>query len=271
MNYATFSVGLLHFQEYGLVVVAAILICSIICYWRAKLRGLWDQAFMEMLVLAIPCGIIGGRFYYVLINWPYYYNHMSEAFIFSRGGFAVHGALLAICLFGIIYLKLRHLSLGKYADLVAPGLLLGQAVGQWANLMNQEAIGYPTNLSWGMYIDYALRPVGYEAYDYFHPAFIYQSLSDFIIFVFLLIFEKMDREKRLFSGGRLFLFYIVLQSIGRFFVEGIRIDSEVLFGYNVAQFGCLVLIGIALFTLLFTLKQAQNSNLIVRGKRNDCS
>lgn len=254
MNVATSIFDWFHFQQYGLIVVVAILISCFVSYWRVKVFHLAAEPFLELTIGIVFWGLCGGRLYYVLINWPYYYTHPADILAVSRGGFAIHGAFLMAALFAVLYLKLRRLPLGQYADALAPGLILGQAVGQWANLIHQEAIGLPTNLPWAIYVDYAFRPVGYEANDYFQPAFIYQSALDFAVFLLLLFGEKLDRKKRIFGSGRLFLVYVLLQSAGRFFVERIRLDSEVLGGVNVAQAGCafFMILTVLLLVVSFT-------------------
>lgn len=250
MNVAPDILEWFHFQQYGLIVVVAILISCFVGYWRVKVFHLAVEPFLELSLGTVFFGLCGGRLYYVLINWPYYSTHPADILAVSRGGFALHGAFILAAVFAVLYLKLRHLPLGKYADALAPGMILGQAVGQWANLIHQEAIGLPTNLPWAIYVDYAFRPVGYEASDYFQPAFIYQSTLDFAVFLLLMIGEKLDRQKKIFVSGRLFLVYVLLQSVGRFFVERIRLDSEVLGGVNVAQAGCAFFMALAVVLLI---------------------
>ena len=245
MSYASFVLGPLHFYWYGLIMTGSILVCILTCYCQILYNKLPVSPLLDILVLVIPAGLVGAHFYYIAINWPYYSYHFAEIFYFSQGGLAMHGALVSVILVLLFYCKYKQLSFGKYADAIAPGLALGQAIGQWANLVNQEAIGYPTDMSWGIYIDYALRPVGYERYDFFHPIFMYQSGVDFVVFLIILSAGGLLRNKSNFAPGGLFFLYLILQSAGRIFVESIRLDSEILYGVNVAQFGSLIIIILA--------------------------
>jgi len=250
MSYESFVLGPWHFQWYGLIMTVAILACILTCYCKSLYNKLLISPLLDMSVLAIPAGLIGAHFYYIAINWPYYGYHLGEIFYFSQGGLAMHGALIGVVLVLVFYCRYKQLSFGKYADAIAPGLVLGQAIGQWANLVNQEAIGYPTDLSWGIYIDYALRPVGYECYDFFHPIFIYQSGADFVVFLIIVIAGWLFRNKVQFAPGWLFFSYLILQSAGRILVESIRLDSEILYGVNIAQLGSLMIIILAGLALL---------------------
>ncbi|MBU2702999.1 phosphatidylglycerol:prolipoprotein diacylglycerol transferase [Sporomusaceae bacterium BoRhaA] len=259
MNYGSLVVGPWHFHWYGLIMSGAILCCILTCYCQILYRRLPVQPLLDMAVLAIPAGILGARLYYVIINWPYYSYHLGEIFCFSQGGFAMHGAMLGVILVLVGYAKYHSLPFGLYADAVAPGLALGQSLGQWANLVNQEAIGYPTYLSWGIYIDYAHRPVGYEEYDFFHPVFMYQSGADFGVFLILLVVGWLFRNRFGLKSGWLFFLYLILQSIGRIIVEFTRLDGEILYGVNIAQLGSLIFIVVA--SILLILRQRNYSNL----------
>jgi phosphatidylglycerol:prolipoprotein diacylglycerol transferase len=258
MSYESFVLGPLHFQWYGLIMTGAILICILACYFQSLYKRLPTTPLFDIIVLSIPAGLIGAHFYYVAINWPYYGYHLMEIFCFTQGGLAMHGAMISVAVVLLVYCKYKQLSFGKYADAIAPGLALGQALGQWANLVNQEAIGYPADVLGGIYIDYALRPVGYEGYDFFHPIFMYQSSADFVVFLILLTASWLLRKKTKLVPGWLFFVYLILQSVGRMVVESIRLDSEILYGVNVAQLGSLIIIIIAGVALIVRQKRCKS-------------
>ena len=94
----------------------------------------------------------------------------------GKGGIAIHGAILGGLIASLIFARLRRISFWQLADLVAPSLILGQAIGRWGNFFNSEAFGRPTDLPWKLYIPLERRPVGYERFEYFHPTFLYESL-----------------------------------------------------------------------------------------------
>ncbi|MDU2066252.1 MAG: prolipoprotein diacylglyceryl transferase [Sporomusaceae bacterium] len=266
INSAVLSLGAIGIQPYGSVVVLAIIASALFALWQGKRQKLPLGPIAELFIFSLPCGILGGRAYYVLINWPYYSNHLQEIFLLNRGGFAAHGALMAVFCFGLIYIRSKKLAFGQFADFFAMVMALGEAIGQWANIMNQEAIGYPTQLSWGIYVDYAMRPVGYEDFDFFHPIFAYQSLLSFVLLFVLLLIQTLDRQQKLWGTGRLFCFYLFSESAGRFVMEGMRLDSEVLYGYNIAQVGSVCFMVLAL--LLFTATFLKRSNLAARIGKN---
>jgi phosphatidylglycerol:prolipoprotein diacylglycerol transferase len=128
-------------------------------------------------------------------------------------------------------------------------LAIAQVVGQWGNLINQEAFGYPTNVSWGIYIDYADRPIGYEQFDFFHPVFLYASLWNLVIFIVLIGLAWYQRKTQNLQSGYIFLLNIILYAAGRLAMEGLRLDSELLGGFRLAQIMGIIDIVISLWLL----------------------
>lgn len=137
-----------------------------------------------------------------------------------EGGLAIHGALIAAVLTGYIFTRKKKISFWVTADIAAPGIILGQAIGRWGNYVNAEAHGGPTDLPWGIMVD-GIRV---------HPTFLYESLWNIAVLIFLLIYR---RRKRL--DGEVFLFYGILYSVGRFWIEGLRTDSLMFMGMRQAQ------------------------------------
>jgi phosphatidylglycerol:prolipoprotein diacylglycerol transferase len=117
----------------------------------------------------IPVGIIVARLYYVISNWNLYISQPVEVLFIWHGGLSIYGALFGIILVIYGYTRYNNLPFWHWADLAAPGLAISQAVGQWGKFINQESFGYPTDATWGVYIDFAFRPDGYEQYDFFQP------------------------------------------------------------------------------------------------------
>jgi phosphatidylglycerol:prolipoprotein diacylglycerol transferase len=124
-------------------------------------------------------------------------------------------------------------------DILAPGVAIGQAIGRWGNFFNQEAFGVPTDLPWKLYIDPYHRPPDLKAFDYFHPTFLYESLWNLLVFCVLWFGLRRRLEGR---PGALVLCYLGLYSLGRFFVEGLRIDSLMLGSLRAAQVMSLLLV-----------------------------
>jgi len=137
------------------------------------------------------------------------------------GGLAIHGVIIAGILVAIIFSKVRKVSFWKLGDIVAPSLILGQAIGRWGNYANQEAHGGPTDLPWGIMVN------GVKV----HPTFLYESIWNFLVFILLLWYSRNAQK----VDGETSLLYIILYSIARFFIEGLRTDSLMLGSFRVAQ------------------------------------
>lgn len=191
-------------------------------------------------------GLIGARLYYVLFNWGYYSSWPLKILAVWEGGLAIHGGLLAGGLTAVIYSIRKKLPVLTYLDIMAPSAPLGQAIGRWGNFFNQEAFGTPTDLPWKLYIEPYHRPPDLATFEYFHPTFLYESLWNFLVFS-LLYFLLRRRLQRM--PGALLLCYIALYSVGRFFVEGLRIDSLMLGSLRAAQVMSLALIAVSLVGL----------------------
>lgn len=235
INPIAFELGPLQIRWYGILIATGVLIGAFLALREAEREGLDSDKFMNVLLAAIPAAFIGARLYYVIFNWPYYSEHLQEIFAVWEGGLAIHGGLIAAFLVGWFFLRRYKISFWQAADIAAPSIVLGQAIGRWGNFINQEAYGYtvdPEKVPWAMYIDGAYR----------HPTFLYESLWSLGIFAFLLIL----RRKAPVKSGEIFLSYAALYSAGRFIIEGFRTDSLMLTSHiRVAQAVSVVVIIIA--------------------------
>ncbi len=216
-----FSIGTISIRWYSLLIATAILIGIFLATREVERQGINIEEFYNVLLVAIPGGLIGARLFYVIFRWEYYQLHLLEIFMIWEGGLAIHGAIIGGLLVGYIMTSYYRLPFVKLTDIVAPSFILGQAIGRWGNFFNQEAYGYPTDLPWAMYIDGAYR----------HPTFLYESLWDLFIF-FLLLWLRRRQNIR---TGDIFLAYIGGYSLGRFFIEGFRTDSLMFGPYRTAQ------------------------------------
>ncbi len=236
------QIGPVAIRWYGLLIAAAVLIGTVLAQREARRRGEDPEQLINVGVVAIIAAFVGARLYYVLFNWNYYGSNPWKIVAVWEGGLAIHGGLLAGILVGGILAWRRNLPTFVYLDIVAPVIALGQAIGRWGNFFNQEAFGTPTDLPWKLYIDPARRPPHLAEYDYFHPAFLYESLWDLLVFTLLFYLLRKRLEH---SPGALFLSYLGLYSLGRFFIEGLRIpyfDSLMLGSFRAAQVMSLLLI-----------------------------
>lgn len=220
MNRVAFTVFGIDIMWYGVLMALAMILCVLIALKEGKRVNISEDDLLNLAIIAIPSGLLGARLYYVIFNWSWYSKHLSEILNFRGGGMAIHGALIGGILVGFIYTKIKKINFFKMADTVMIGMPLGQAIGRWGNYINGEAHGGPTNLPWGIMVD------GIKV----HPTFLYESIWDLGIFIFLWCFRKNKKYE-----GQLAITYLILYSIGRFFIEGLRTDSLMIGPLRMAQ------------------------------------
>lgn len=248
------SLGPFVIHWYGFFVVAGFVVGLWLSNKLASQRQIKKDLILDLGFWLIIFGIIGGRFYHVANEWNYYYNHFFEIFYFWRGGLAIHGGILAGVIFLIIFLKRKKISFWKVADILVPGLILGQAIGRWGNYFNQELFGKPCDFSWCIFIEQLNRPVGFESFSNFHPAFLYEFFWNLLVLaILLIIFKKGKRD------GLVFINYLFWYSLGRFLIELLRIDQMPEFlGLRLAGWVSLglMIVGVGIGWYLLKLKNA---------------
>ena len=218
----------------------------------------------DVALFAVPFGIIGGRIYHVATDYEKYFGdgkNFVDIFKIWNGGLGIWGAIFFGGVGAWIGCRFYKIYLPPFADAIAPGIIFAQAIGRMGNYFNQELFGKPTNLIWGLEIDEKFRPFGYEMFQTFHPTFLYELIWN--IFVgFLLIY--LDRKYRI-GHGRLFSLYVVFYSLGRLFVENLRIDeARQILGLRFNVWTCLVVIlgGLVYFVLSNKLRPGREDKLI---------
>jgi phosphatidylglycerol:prolipoprotein diacylglycerol transferase len=177
-----------------------------------------------MCLMVLVAGVLGARAYYVLFNWDFYGANLVKILAFREGGLAIHGGLIAGGLTFVLSGVRYRMGGWTVLDVAAPSAALGQAIGRWGNFINQEAYGYAVSkeaIPWAMFIDGAYR----------HPTFLYESIWDLLIFLFLLWL----RRRRNLVNGDVFLMYAILYSAGRVVIESFRTDSLMLGSFRMAQ------------------------------------
>ncbi|NJD67736.1 MAG: prolipoprotein diacylglyceryl transferase [Candidatus Methylomirabilota bacterium] len=233
------QIGPISIRWYGLLFAVAVLLGTWLAQREAARRGEDPEQLLNVIVYGVMWGLLGARLYYVLFNWGYYSQNPLKILAVWEGGLAIHGGLLAGGLAAIIYSVRKKLPVLAYLDIMALSAPLGQAIGRWGNFFNQEAFGIPTDVPWKLYIEPYHRPPHLAAYEYFHPTFLYESLWNILVFAILYFLLRKRLEP---TRGALTLCYLGLYSVGRFFIEGFRIDSLMLGPVRAAQIMSLVLI-----------------------------
>lgn len=233
--------GPLTIRWYGLLIATAVLVGVTLSQSLAKRRHVNPDLLGDLAIWLVIGAIPAARIYYVLFQWSDYANHPERIIAIWQGGIAIHGAIIGGILASLIFARLKRVSFWQLTDLVAPSLILGQALGRWGNFFNSEAFGNPTDWPWKLYIPPDRRPPEYANFAYFHPTFLYESLWDVMVLALLLtLFFRGLKGKPHLKVGTIFLTYMVTYSIGRFWVEGLRTDSLMLGPLRIAQVVSLV-------------------------------
>ena len=236
---------------YGLLIASAVLIGVSLSQALANRRGVNPDLLNDLAIWLVLAAIPSARLYYVLFQWQEYAQHPDQIIAIWKGGIAIHGAILGGLIASLVFAKLRRVSFWQLADLVAPSLILGQAIGRWGNFFNSEAFGRPTDLPWKLYIPPDRRPLGYEQFEYFHPTFLYESLWNVMVFAILIRLFFWGLNHRQLKVGTIFLVYLVGYSCGRFWIEGLRTDSLMFGPLRIAQVVSLTEVTIGVLGLLW--------------------
>ncbi|MED0686379.1 MULTISPECIES: prolipoprotein diacylglyceryl transferase [Anoxybacillus] len=238
-----FQIGPITIYWYGVIIATGVLLGLWLATRESERLGIRKETFVDLVLIAVPIAILCARAYYVIFQWDYYSKHISEIPQIWHGGLAIHGGLIGAIVTGVIFAKKRKLSFWKLADIAAPSIILGQAIGRWGNFMNQEAHGGPVSRAFleSLHLpDWIINQM-YIQGQYYHPTFLYESLWNMLGFLLLLALRRRNLRR-----GELFFTYIIWYSIGRFFIEGLRTDSLMLTEtIRMAQFISLLLIAFA--------------------------
>ena len=213
---------------YGLLIFLALVTCLFLVLYLAKKRGLKAEQIYDLAFWSVLGGLAGARLYEVFIlNWSYYSANLSAIVKIWEGGLAIHGAILGGAITVWLWAKINRQDFWPLIDLIAVAMPLGQAIGRWGNYFNQELFGQPTNWPIGIPIAKNLRPLGWENFIYFQPAFLYESLLNLVLFfsLFWLIRKKPTQN------GAIFIFYLMGYSVIRFLMEFWRLDQTPMIGF----------------------------------------
>ena len=234
---------------YGVLIGLGFVLGILLCARRAKRFGLREDDVYDVMIWLIPCSILGARLYYVLFQLDYYLQHPDELFAIWNGGIAIYGGVIGGILAVWLVCRRKKIPVLAMMDDLSYGLLLGQIIGRWGNFMNREAFGAETDVFCRMGLT---APDGTTIYV--HPTFLYESLWNLGVLLFLLWFDR--KGKRRFDGHCVAL-YFLLYGIGRFWIEGLRTDSLYIggTGIRVSQALSLVLVIASAVLLLYMRKR----------------
>ncbi len=240
-----FALGPLDIRWYGIIISFALLLGTTLSIREAKKQDIEEDFMLDLYIRVIPAAIIGARLYYVIFTWEYYKDNLLMIFSTRSGGIAIHGAVLGGLLVAIIFIKKHKVSFWKLADIIAPYLILGQAIGRWGNFINQEAHGGIVSKKFiSIFPDFIEKQM-YMNGNYYHPTFLYESIWNTLVFIVLIVLRRKPYIKK----GDIFSLYIISYSIARVFIEGMRTDSLMLGSIRIAQLISILLIVIGVFLI----------------------
>lgn len=256
-----FSFGSIQVYWYGFFISIGILAGLFIASKFAEKYKISRDKIFNLGVYLIIFGLLGARVYSIILDFHYYFEYPIDVFKIWQGGLAIHGVIIGGIIAGYFYAKKQKLNFRLTADIIAVATALGQAIGRWGNYFNQELFGKPTNLQWGIPIDKINRPDIYQSAQYFHPAFLYESILNLINFLILFFLHKrrlsQNKPSKFFAHGNIFLIYLMNYSLIRFAMEFIRVDETLM----IANFRLPQLLSALLFVLSLIL-------LFINSKRN---
>ena len=238
---------------YGIVIVTGMMIAIWIAQREAKRTGQNPEQYLDLAMIGIAAGILGARIYYVIFAWDYYKDDLLSIFNIRQGGLAIYGGSIGACIAVVIYSRKKKQNFSLLMDTASMSIVFGQIMGRWGNFFNREAFGDYTNNLFAMQLpvsavraneitqkmwDHVVTVNGVE-YIQVHPTFLYESLLNVGVLLFLFWFRK--RKK---FNGEVFLMYLIGYGLGRIWIEGLRTDQLLLpvVGLPVSQLlsGCLV-------------------------------
>ena len=216
----------MNIRFYGIVIAVGLLLAVIYGLKRSKQFGLKEDDILDGVLGIVPFAIICARLYYVAFSWSDFKDDPLSILYIWEGGLAIYGGVIGAILGVTVLCLIRKIRLGALLDLVALGFLIGQSMGRWGNFFNREAFGATTDVFCKMGLFNDVR----QAYEYYHPTFLYESLWNLVGFLALHFLSK----KRQYDG-QIALGYVFWYGLGRTFIEGLRVDSLYIGSLRVSQ------------------------------------
>ena len=221
-----FSIGPLTVHFYGVIIALGLVLAVVYGMRRSKQFGFTEDHILDGVLWIVPFAILCARLYYCVFEWDSYKDNPISILYIWEGGLAIYGGVIGAAIGIIVYARIKKLSLGALLDLVSLGFLIGQSIGRWGNFMNREAFGAATDsfLRMGLYNSRV------NAFEYYHPTFLYESLWNAVGFVLL---HKLSKKRQ--YDGQIALGYVAWYGLGRAVIEGLRMDSLYWGPFRVSQ------------------------------------
>ena len=266
MNPVMFTMGRLEFRWYSFFVLIAVLVGFILALREGKKRKINNDIIFDMGFYAVVFGILGARLYYVLFNINAYQNDFLEIFRLWNGGLAIHGGILVGLLTIYIFSRIKKVNMLELTDIVAPSLIIGQAIGRWGNFFNSEAHGPVTTLAnlqrLKIIPNYIISGMKIDGV-YYHPTFYYEFLWCVLGFIIIILIKSFYKNRK---TGQLTCFYLMFYSLGRFFIESLRTDSLMIKSIKAAQIVSVLLFVVSF--VFFIILELKNKEVVISVKND---
>lgn len=236
---------------YSLFVMLAFFVGGYIAMREARKNSIDDDYMINFIFFLVPIALLGARIYYIIFNWSYYQSDLIGALKVWEGGLAIHGGIIFGFLWVLFYTKNTGVRTLRFLDILAPAVLIGQAIGRWGNFFNQEAYGAVTTaekLQSFFIPDFIIEGMFING-QYHHPTFLYEFLWCLLGFIIILLVRRFSKYLKV---GQLTSLFLIWYGTGRYFIEGMRTDSLMIGDFRVAQGFSLgmIFIGIAMYFYL---------------------
>ncbi|HIR92377.1 MAG TPA: prolipoprotein diacylglyceryl transferase [Candidatus Egerieimonas intestinavium] len=253
---------------YGIIIVTGMVIALWMDCHEAKRLGENPDTFWDMGMIGILAGVVGARLYYVIFAWDNYKDNLLEIFNLRHGGLAIYGGVIGGFLGLYIFGRIKKLNFAQQVDVAAPCLLIGQIMGRWGNFFNREAFGGYTDGLFAMQLPVSAvrqNEITQQMWDHLqtvngvdmiqvHPTFLYESLWNLALLIFILLYRKHRKFK-----GQIFLIYLIGYGLGRAWIEGLRTDQLLLpgVGLPVSQLLSVLLVIVGAALMIFMGRRAK--------------
>jgi len=258
MDRILISIGPITIYRYSFLIFLSILIGLLIIKNEVKKTKLDKDFIYDLIFYLIPVCIIGARLYYVIFNFDIFKDNLLDIFKIWEGGLAIYGVVISGIIFIIYYCKKKKQNILLTLDILAPCLILGQAIGRWGNFFNSEAHGSVTTLEYlqSLYLPEFIINGMYINGNYYIPTFLYESIWCLLGFVLLMILRSKIKYKK---EGIIIFSYFIFYGVGRFFIEGLRTDSLYLFNIRVSQLVSIGLVIIGIIGIILTKRKGDKN------------
>ena len=246
MNPVALQLGPISIRWYAICIVSGLILAVYLSMKEAPRKKIDPDAIIDFILIAFPLAILGARLYYVIFEWGYYSQHLSEIFAIWNGGIAIYGGLLTGALVLYLFSRRRLIEPIDFLDIAAPSVMIAQSIGRWGNFFNQEAYG--TAVKSLNYLPSFIRDQMYIDGSYRQPTFLYESIWNLLGFLLILI---LRRKPQFLRQGEITAFYLIWYGFGRMIIEGMRTDSLMFAGLRVSQWLSMILILVGFAIIIY--------------------